>query len=113
MIPSQTALTTLAFYAGIKNLKMDEKELDSMLKWFLLASYWGRYSGATETRLNEDLQVIREEAEQPWKRLLSNIKMKTGRLIPTIEDYQGAETDKLLLLYVLLKERKATSLLSK
>ena len=112
LIPSQTALTTLAFYAGIKNLKIDEKELDSMLKWFLLASYWGRYSGATETRLNEDLEVIREEIEQAWKKLLSNIRIKTGRLAPTIEDYQGAEIDKLLLLYVLLKEKKATSLLS-
>jgi len=112
LIPSQTALTTLAFYAGIKNLKVDEKELDIMLKWFLLASYWGRYSGATETRLNEDLEVIREEIEYAWKTLLTNIRIKTGRLIPTTEDYQGAETDKLLLLYVLLKEKKATSLLS-
>jgi hypothetical protein len=35
-----------------------------------------------------------------------------GRLIPSNDDYQGGETDKLLLLYVLLKEKNATSLLS-
>jgi len=60
LIPSQTAITTMAFFCGVKNLDIDRSEQDSMLKWFLLATYWGRYSGATETRLNEDIEVIKE-----------------------------------------------------
>jgi len=112
LIPSQTVITTLAFFCGVKNLVIDKDEQDSMLKWFLLATYWGRYSGATETRLNEDIEVIKESKTDPWRKLLSNIKIVSGRLIPSNEDYQGAETDKLLLLYVLLKEKGATSLLS-
>jgi hypothetical protein len=111
LIPSQTAITTMAFFCGVKNLDIDRSEQDSMLKWFLLATYWGRYSGATETRLNEDIEVIKESTD-PWSKLLSKIKNMSGRLIPSNEDYQGAETDKLLLLYVLLKEKDATSLLS-
>ncbi|MEM0172664.1 MAG: hypothetical protein QW260_06850 [Thermoproteota archaeon] len=93
LIPSQTALTFLAFYAGTKNLKVNEKEIDIMLKWFLLALYWERYSGATETILNEELKVIRKDIEHTWEKHLTNIRIKTGKLIPTIEDYRVAEID--------------------
>lgn len=110
LIPSQTALTTIAYYLGIKK-SMGKGDEDKLLKWFLLASYWGRYSSAAETKLNEDLEAIREK-EDPWQDLLSNIKRESGRLLPSEDDFKGAEKDKLFLLYTLLKENGATSLIS-
>jgi len=110
LIPSQTALTTIAYYLGIKK-SMGKGDEDKLLKWFLLASYWSRYSSAAETKLNEDLEAIREK-EDPWQDLLSNIKRESGRLLPSEDDFKGAEKDKLFLLYTLLKENGATSLIS-
>lgn len=112
LIPSQAALVTLAYYAGTKNLKLSDYELDKMLKWFLLASYWGRYSNAVDTRLNKDLDIIAKGVDNAWEELLMEIRRESGKLIPSGVDFRGDEKDKRFLLYVLLKERGAKSLLS-
>ena len=106
---SQTPLITLAYYIGRKyilnNMSIPENEKQGLIGWFILSTYYRRYSSASETRLNEDLQVIAKGGN--YKDLINNLKKHVGELRVTEETYRGSSTDKLFLLYVALRSRKA------
>ncbi len=106
---SQTPLITLAYYIGRKyilnNMSIPENEKQGLIGWFILSTYYRRYSSASETRLNEDLQVIAKGG--CYKDLINNLKKHVGELRVTEETYRGSGTDKLFLLYVALRSRKA------
>jgi hypothetical protein len=112
ILPSQAVLITMAYYIGSK-YTLAEDDVRRLLLWFLLASYWGRYSSAHDTRLNEDLGIINNKLNEPWKELLGKIKELSGRLLLSEEDFQGWDVDRFLLLYVILKQRGALSLFSR
>ncbi|OQB37559.1 MAG: hypothetical protein BWY06_02328 [Candidatus Latescibacteria bacterium ADurb.Bin168] len=41
--------------------QMDEKERDKLLFWFVQAGMWGRFSGSTETYIDQDLAALEGE----------------------------------------------------
>jgi len=75
--PTENVLVTMAYYLG-KRGALSSMEEKGLLTWFVLASEFGRYSSATETRLNEDLSVIEEGGD--YKALISEIEEREGNL---------------------------------
>lgn len=105
----------MAYYVGREylsnNMPIPVKEKYGLLGWFILSSYYRRYSSASETRLNEDLQVIARGGS--YKDLVHNLKRSVGELKISEDAYQGGGSDKLLLLYVALRSRKARDFYSR
>ena len=58
---------------------MDEKERDKLLFWFVQAAMWGRFSGSTESYIDQDLSVL-EDVEGGLDRLLEQLRLWHGGL---------------------------------
>lgn len=66
-------------YLDKKNGALDEKERDKLLFWFVQSGMWGRFSGSTETVIDQDLEAF-EGAEGGLDKLLSQLRMWHGGL---------------------------------
>lgn len=58
---------------------MDEKERDKLLFWFVQAAMWGRFSGSTESFIDQDLEAIAGE-QGSLDRLLEQLRLWNGGL---------------------------------
>ena len=61
---------------------------DRLLYWYVHAMLWGRYSGSTETVLNQDLAAI-EDAHGGLDRLLEGVRRQRGDLRVSPNDFSG------------------------
>ncbi len=66
-------------YLDKKNGALDENERDKLLFWFVQSGMWGRFSGSTETVIDQDLEAL-EGAEGGLDKLLSQLRMWHGGL---------------------------------
>ena len=66
----------------------DPKERDRLLFWYVHTLLWGRYSGSTESVLNQDLQAI-EDIDGGLDRLREGIRRDRGDLKVTPNDFSG------------------------
>jgi len=58
---------------------MDEKERDKVLFWFVQAGMWGRFSGSTESFINQDLAALEGE-DGGLEKLLEQLRLWHGGL---------------------------------
>jgi len=58
---------------------MDEKERDKMLFWFVQAGMWGRFSGSTESFIDQDLAALEGE-DGGLDKLLEQLRLWHGGL---------------------------------
>lgn len=107
-LPAESVIPVMAYYLHKRGTLSPEEE-EGLFKWFILASFFGRYSASTETRLNEDLETIRNGGN--YRNLIENIRREEGdlkeRIIARIDE---GEYDPLLL-YALLKQSNARDFL--
>jgi hypothetical protein len=86
---------------------MTPRQRDSrgLMGWLALASLLHRYSGASETALDQDLRACRES--DPIGALLKNLRQLSTALVAQPEDFSGALADKsgLLALYIACMHR--------
>ena len=66
----------------------DPRERDRLLFWYIHTLLWGRYSGSTESILNQDLEAI-EEIDGGLDRLLEGMRRNRGDLRVTPNDFTG------------------------
>jgi len=59
-----------------------------LLFWYIYAGLWGRFSGSTESTLNQDLRAVDEDGVEG---LLHQLEAWRGELRVTPEDFAGAE----------------------
>ena len=81
----------------------------TITRWFYAALMWGRYSrGATETILDEDLGLIRDD-ENPIEQMVEKIRMRSGRLEVKEEDLAVSYTKNpfFYMMYILARNAKA------
>lgn len=85
----------------------DEAQKRAFLRWMHLASLWARYSGATETKLQQDVAVLDEP--DAVQRLLDAIVHERGRLRLDARDVagRGAGSSVYKLSYVVARARGA------
>ncbi len=105
ILPSQNVLVPLAFYLSRKKDKFTEDEAKDFSLWFLLASFWGRYAGSPETRLDEDIKEI--DKSSSLKNLFHLLKNQVGRLQIDEERFAGKSRNSKLLLYVVSRNEGA------
>ncbi len=66
----------------------DPSERDKLLYWYVHSFLWGRYSGSTETVLNQDLATV-EETEGGLDRLIAMLRSNRGDLRLQPADFIG------------------------
>ena len=67
---------------------LDHTERDKLLYWYVQTFLWGRYAGATETVLNQDLALI-ENPEGAVSRLVDQLRQIRGDLRLHANDFRG------------------------
>jgi len=105
ILPSQYVLIPLTFYISQKNNAFSEKDTKEFILWFLLASFWGRYAGSPETRLDEDIKSITKNKN--LRELFRLLKDQVGRLLVDEERFTGKSKNSKLLLYVVARNEGA------
>ena len=87
LLSSPYFITTLAYFAHVKQKIITEAETKTLKKWLLIANAKGRYSwGSSETKLDEDLATIRQGNVA---KLLDTLSAQFGRLDITLDDMRG------------------------
>ena len=105
VLPSQNVLIPLVFYISHKTDNFTEEDARDFSLWFLLASFWGRYAGSPETRLDEDIKEI--DKSSSLKNLFHLLKNQVGRLQIDEERFAGKSRNSKLLLYVVSRNEGA------
>jgi len=59
--------------------QMSEKERDKLLFWFVQAAMWGRFSGSTESFIDQDLAALEGDGDR-LERLLEQLRLWHGGL---------------------------------
>lgn len=104
VIPSGNVLPPLAIFLKNKSGRISDEERNRIILWFLLASFWGRYAGATDSRLGEDVKGV---ITGDLTGLLKNLRQQVGRLLIDEDIFVGRSYGNQFLLYLLCFERKA------
>jgi len=83
------ALPVLSKYLSEHGIaRLDHKERDKLLYWYVHTSLWGRYAGSTESVLRQDLSLIQEK-EGALERLIENLRKNRGDLTVHEQDVSG------------------------
>lgn len=79
------------------------------VRWMYLAGLWSRYSGATDTKLQQDVSLVTGRDRDPTPELEANILRERGRLTMEASDLTGAsiQTAFAKFSYVLARSREA------
>ncbi len=81
------AIPVMAHYLD-RNISLDGKEWDKLLFWYVQAGMWGRFSGSTETMINQDLAAI-EESEGALDNLIEKLRLWHGGLRVEAAHFSG------------------------
>lgn|GEM_PF-108935 len=73
------AVPVMVRYLDRRSGPMDVKERDKLLFWFAQAGMWGRFSGSTETYIDQDLAAL-EGADGGLDKLLEQLRLWHGGL---------------------------------
>ena len=73
------AIPVMARYLDQRNAPLGERERDKLLFWYVEASMWGRFSGSTESMIDQDLAAI-EETEGGMDQLIEQLRLWHGGL---------------------------------
>lgn len=68
---------------------MDEKERDKLLFWFAQAGMWGRFSGSTESFIDQDLAAL-EGSDGGLDKLLEQLRLWHGGLSVEAGNFTGS-----------------------
>lgn len=85
------AVPVMVHYVDRRKARLEEIERDRLLFWYLQSAMWGRYSGSTETAIDQDLGLL-EELDGGLDRLIDTIKLSRGGLWVEPGHFGGATT---------------------
>jgi hypothetical protein len=118
ILPSETALVPVFQYLYQCEEKNSKPEVESMINWFVLASFNGIYSSRTDSRLDDDLKIIKgAKGSFPFSDLLKSMKNKISKVRIDEGDFKNIDINilrgnigkkYLFMLYILLHKNNAT-----
>jgi len=89
VLGSRYSFPLLARYLDQRDFQLaDYRERDKLLYWYVHTFLWGRYTGSTETALNQDLALI-EQPEGALDRLIDQLRQSRGDLRIRPNDFRG------------------------
>lgn len=116
ILPSETVLVPIFQYVYQQDGKLTVES--SLANWFILASFNGVYSSRTDTRLDDDLEIVKNVKNGfPFDNLLKSMRSKINKDKITEGDFKNIDTNilrgnvgkrHLFMLYVLLHKNNAT-----
>lgn len=85
------------------------KHLKSALFWMHNALIWGRYSGSADTKLEEDVNIIKSSETLGWETMIGRIIDQRGRIKIEATDLEGEGLDSRFFstFYIMLKHKGA------
>ena len=85
-------IPVMARYLDLRQAKksgpMDEKERDKLLFWYVQAAMWGRFSGSTESFIDQDLAAL-EGPDGGLDKLLETLRLWHGGLRAVPDHFAG------------------------
>ena len=84
LLSSPFLLTTLAYWADHHEYSIGSDDAEAFRRWFLNANAKARYAGSAETKLNQDLAVIRRGGG--GEELLERLSNDVGRIYFTASE---------------------------
>lgn len=116
VLRSEFALLVLARYLKLNGgLHKGDEEVARLLYWYIHCVLWGRYSGATEARLNQDLAILRDSdnREDQITGLIEALRNERGTLTLFAQDFYGSWRNNRFypLLYLLTRVGRARDLM--
>ena len=108
VLPSPYLLIPVACLAVKSGYRLPGGTERRLLRWVYAALMWGRYSGSTETKLDEDLLAIRGSAD-PLADMVEKVRAQSGRLEVQPRDLRGRTKQSPLfsMMYVLARRAAA------
>ena len=85
---SRFAVPVMVRYLDQRNEPLSAQERDKLLFWFVQTGMWGRFSGSTESYIDQDLEAI-SEGEEELDRLLDQLRLWHGDLRVEPEHFTG------------------------
>ena len=73
------AVPVMVRYLDQRESLLSTKEQDKLLFWYIQAGMWGRFSGSTETYIDQDLAAL-ESDDSPLDKLLEQLRLWHGGL---------------------------------
>ena len=73
------AVPVMVRYLDLQKGQLDEKQRDKLLFWFLQSGMWGRFSGSTESVIDQDLAAL-EGPDGGLDKLLEQLRLWHGGL---------------------------------
>lgn len=109
LLTTNYVLVPLAAFFDKFGKTMSPIQARELQRWVYMALFWNRYSGASETALEQDVAALKKE--KPIQAMIQNIEDKIGhqRLV-TERELQGQRKNSasMLMSYVLLRHQGAT-----
>jgi hypothetical protein len=104
LLSSPLFLISVAYYGSRKQFSLAPGEETSLRKWLYIANARGHYSASSETVLDSDLSIIREDGD-----LISALEHQLGRLRVEPADFvgRGKQSALFAMAYLALKARGA------
>jgi hypothetical protein len=117
LVPTHTSLIPITTYFSKSNLAniddLPEQDGNNMEQWFVLVNLNGHYSASVDSRLNKDIEIIRNSQGFPFDDLQQIMKNKKQMGIDFFTDglkrnvLREANKAYLFLLYLLLTKNRA------
>lgn len=82
------AIPVMVRYLDTHAGQLDATERDRLLFWFVQAGMWGRFSGSTETYIDQDLAALDGDGD-PLPRLLDQLRLWHGSLRTEPGNFNG------------------------
>ena len=73
------AVPVMVRYLDRRGSRLSTEERDKLLFWFIQAGMWGRFSGSTETYMDQDLAVV-DSVDSPLDKLVEQMRLWHGGL---------------------------------
>lgn len=120
LLPSQIPLVTIATYLYHKNInsleELEEHDIKNIVNWFILSSFNGYYSSATDAKLDEDINTVKSSSVFPMDQLIENMRKRKAKVKISEADIRRGLTMNVLrregrahlfMLYILLVKKDA------
>lgn len=91
LLSSPFLLVATAYWADNRNYQPSEEDAAEFKRWFMIANAKGHYSGSSETKLDQDIAIIRKGGD--GRELIDKLLTEIGRLDFTAKELSGRNTN--------------------
>lgn len=93
-LPTTSVLVPITIYLAKRGSRFPtEVTKRRFIRWLYLACLWGRYSGASETKLQQDVSLVLVSRNDPTKQLEEAIVQERGRIVLEASDLKDKRVD--------------------